>query len=111
MLKIFEKAEFGRVCVVECEGEPLGGAERKVLYESFMLLHEKASRGRRAETGGGGPAARPGRRRKPVDELMLREAIARYRTHEWTAVKAAESIGVGEATFYRRMAEWEQREG
>lgn len=42
---------------------------------------------------------------------MLREAIARYRTHEWTAVKAAESIGVGEATFYRRMAEWEQREG
>ena len=67
---------------VECEGEPLGGAERKVLYESFMLLHEKASRGRRAETGGGGPAARPGRRRKPVDELMLREAIARYRTHE-----------------------------
>lgn len=96
---------------VECEGEPLGGAERKVLYESFMLLHEKASRGRRAETRGGGPAARPGRRRKPVDELMLREAIARYRAHEWTAAKAAESIGVGEATFYRRMAEWEQREG
>lgn len=50
---------------VECEGEPLGGAERKVLYESFMLLHEKASRGRRAETGGGGPVGRPGRRRKP----------------------------------------------
>ena len=54
---------------------------------------------------------RPGRRRKPVDELMLREAIARYRAREWTAAKAAESIGVGEATFYRRMAEWEQREG
>ena len=76
-----------------------------------MLLHEKASRGRRAETGGGGPVGRPGRRRKPVDELMLREAIARYRAREWTAAKAAESIGVGEATFYRRMAEWEQREG
>lgn len=76
-----------------------------------MLLHEKASRGKRAEKGSGKLAARPGRRRKPVDELMLREAIARYRAHEWTAARAAESIGVGEATFYRRMAEWEQQEG
>lgn len=42
---------------------------------------------------------------------MLREAVARYRAREWTAAKAAESIGVGEATFYRRMAEWEQRKG
>lgn len=42
---------------------------------------------------------------------MLREAVARYRAREWTAAKAAESIGVDEATFYRRMAEWEQRKG
>lgn len=97
--------------VVECAGERLGGAERKVLYEAFMPLHEKASRRARSAAEGGEGAGRPGRRRKPVDELMLREAVARYRAHEWTAARAAASIGVAEATFYRRMAEWEQREG
>ena len=97
--------------LVECAGERLGCAERKVLYESLMLLREKMSRGDRSGAEGPGSGGRPGRRRKPVDELMLREAVARYRAHEWTAARAAASIGVAEATFYRRMAEWERREG
>lgn len=100
-----------------CEGRPLesDGAQlnslaRKVLYESLMLLYEKMRHGKGsvsvAPRIGRAPA---GRKRKPVDELMLREAVLRYRAREWTAKRAAEWLDVSVPTFYRRLAEWEGR--
>ncbi|MFR1167502.1 MAG: hypothetical protein ACLSDQ_07830 [Adlercreutzia equolifaciens] len=94
---------------VECEGEPLGGAERKVLYESFMLLHEKASRGggpRREAEACGSPGA-PTEARRRADAPRGHCPLPRPRVDRCEGGREHR----GEATFYRRIAEWEQQEG
>lgn len=98
-----------------CEGRELKMGEealefpaKKVLYGSLMLLHEKMRRGQDAAVASGHAKSGLGRKRQPIDELMLREAIARYKAHQWTAQEAAESLGVSVPTFYRRMAEFTQ---
>lgn len=45
-------------------------------------LYEKMGRGEVAGRGSQASTARSGRKRKPVDELMLREAVERYRSHQ-----------------------------
>lgn len=100
-----------------CEGREvivrsarLSPSDRKALYGVLLPLHEKMGRGKAAAGERVGTSVRPGRKRKSVDELMLREAVERYRSRQWTAAAAAESLGVSVPTFYRRLAEWEDRD-
>ena len=74
-------------------------------------LYEKMGRGEVAGRGSQASTARSGRKRKPVDELMLREAVERYRNHQWTAREAATYLDISEPTFYRRMKEKEGSKG
>lgn len=91
---------------VTIAGSAVSSPERKALYGCLLPLYEKMSRGEVAR-GEAQVASRRGRKRKPVDELMLREAVERYRSRQWSAKEAAAYLAVSEPTFYRRMGEWE----
>ena len=95
-------------CEVTMAGARLSPSERKALYGTLLPLYEKMGRGE-ASAKEHGAASRRGRKRKPVDELMLREAVERYRSHQWTAKQAAAYLSISEPTFHRRVAEWEER--
>ncbi len=87
-------------------GEKLGDSQKSILYRTLMPLYEKMQRRfTRAEKSGSEMPVKAGRKRKPVDELMLREAVSRFHAKEWSAEQAAESLDIGVATFYRRMKE------
>ena len=89
---------------LECDGVRIGSDIRKVLFRTLLRLYEKGRKLKSGDDTDGHPSV-SGRKRKPVDELMLREAIEQYRAHRITAKEAAETLDIGVATFYRRMAE------
>lgn len=85
-----------------CDGERIDRAGRRALHRTLLPVFEKMERSKSKSTAKGGPHA-VGRRRKPIDELMLREVTELYRARKITAKEAARRLGVGESTFYRRM--------
>lgn len=98
-----------------CEGRDVmvdeiavDSVQRKILYQTLLPLFEKMGRGETANEGPHETNSHPGRKRKPVDELMLREAIERYRNRQWTAKEASAYLAISEPTFYRRLKEWER---
>ena len=46
-----------------------------------------------------------GRKRKPMDELVLREVVSSYEARELDAEEAAARLGVSVSTFFRRLKE------
>ncbi|MFQ9181445.1 MAG: hypothetical protein ACLR3C_17340 [Eggerthella lenta] len=46
-----------------------------------------------------------GRKRKPIDELLLREAVELYEARAIDAEEAAAKLGVSASTFFRRLKE------
>lgn len=87
-------------------GDKLDDSQKSILYRTLLPLYEKMQRRfTRAEKSGSAMPAKVGRKRIPVDELMLREAVSRFHAKEWSAVQAAKSLDIGVATFYRRMKE------
>lgn len=99
-----------------CEGREVtaGGAvidspQRKVLYETLLPLYEKMGRGETTAGESEVSASHAGRKPKPVDELMLREAMERYSHSQWTAKEAAAYLSISEPTFYRRLRKEKER--
>lgn len=83
-----------------------GGPERATAYRLLRELCLRA--GVRGDARGKGilrsPAGR-GRRRTAAGGLDLLAAVAAYEAHELSAEEAAGRLGVGTATFYRRLRE------
>lgn len=92
-------------------GTVLSMTERKMLHRVFLPLLEKTTRYRESQKRAGIKAAASrgaygGRKRMPVDQLVLREVIELYGRHEVTAKEAAQRLRISEATFYRRLKEF-----
>lgn len=93
---------------------PLSGEERRALHRVLMLLYRKAFRQREEKKLSGIRAAvergaYAGRRRKPLDELVLREVFALYEDGRIGAGEAAARLGVSVSTFYRRLKDFRNR--
>ena len=89
------------------EGQHLEDAARKPLFATTLPLLTKGHAYRESRRSSAG-ALKQGRKRKPVDGIRLADAIERYEAHQLSARDAACELGIGEATFYRRLKE--QRE-
>lgn len=91
-------------------GEPIADSERKVLHDVLLSMYEKAYRAREEKRVSGVRAAAErgaykGRKRKPMDELVLREVVSSYEARELDAEEAAARLGVSVSTFFRRLKE------
>ena len=91
-------------------GEPIADSERKVLHDVLLSMYEKAYRAREEKRISGVRAAAErgaykGRKRKPMDELVLREVVSSYEARELDAEEAAARLGVSVSTFFRRLKE------
>lgn len=92
------------------DGGELDGVQKRALHGALVRLYGKGKR-RREERRLEGieraaqKGAYRGRKRKPVDELVLRDALDRHDRGELTAAQAAAIVGTSVATFYRRAAE------
>lgn len=73
------------------------------MYEkAYRAREEKRISGVRAAAERG---AYKGRKRKPMDELVLREVVSSYEARELDAEEAAARLGVSVSTFFRRLKE------
>lgn len=91
-------------------GTRVGKKERKALHDTLTLLYEKSFRARERNRLSGVKRATDakvykGRKRKPIDELELREIAESHASGAITAKAAAEKLGVSVPTFYRRIKE------
>lgn len=96
--------------VLLLSGNAIADSERKVLHDVLLSMYEKAYRMREEKRVAGVRAAAErgaykGRKRKPVDELVLRETVARYEARELDAEEAATLLGMSVSTFFRRLKE------
>ena len=92
------------------EGVLMLDNETKVLHDSFRALYEKTYRAREKKRLAGVRAAASrgaykGRKRLPIDSLILKEVIDQYEAGKIDADDAARKLGIGESTFYRRLKE------
>ena len=92
------------------DGEPVSDDARKVLHDVLLRMYEKAHRSREEKRSAGVRAAAErgayaGRKRKPIDELLLREAVELYEARAIDAEEAAAKLGVSASTFFRRLKE------
>lgn len=91
-------------------GRTVAVDERKVLHAVLLDMYKKSYRVREEKRLSGVRLAAErgtyrGRKRKPVDELVLRETISRYESHDLSAEEAAMQLGVSVSTFFRRLKE------
>lgn len=92
------------------EGIPVTDDAMKVLHDSFRPLYKKVYRAREEKRIAGvrKAAARgsyKGRKRKPIDALILEEVIDQYESGLLDADDAARRLGIAKSTFYRRLKE------
>lgn len=86
------------------DGEPVSDDARKVLHDVLLRMYEKAHRSREEKADRGVRAAAErgayaGRKRKPIDELLLREAVELARGARHHAEEAAAKLGVSVDVF------------
>ena len=97
------------------DGEDVSAEGRAALNGVLLPLYEKAYRYREKARVSGVQAAAErgayhGRKRKPIDELVLRETIASYEAREASAEEAAAQLGISVSTFFRRLRELRDKE-
>ncbi len=85
-------------------GQLLEDAARKPLHATTLPLLAKGHAYRESRRSSA-DALKQGRKRKPIDGIRLADAIERYEAHRLSASDAARELGIGEATFYRRLKE------
>lgn len=98
------------------DGKLLSREERRLFHKVLLPLFEKTCGWREERRIEGVKAAAKrgayaGRKPKPIDELVLREAVHQYEQHEISAREAAERLGISEATFFRRLKRFRSASG
>lgn len=86
------------------ERNPLSAETRKVLYTTVFDLYKKAYLYRESQRVNGVKTATEkgvyrGRKRKALDELLLREQIELFESRKTSAREAAAALDISEATF------------
>ena len=100
--KILAALADGRDIAVE--GSLLDDSSRRPLHATLLALLMKGHAYRESQRAGAGASAQ-GRKRKAIDGIRLADAIEQYEAHKLSAAEAAQELGIGEATFYRRLRE------
>lgn len=92
------------------QGTLIGDEAIKVLHDCLRPLYERIYRAREKERlagiqKGAAQGSYKGRRRKPLDTLILEDVIDQYESGRLDADGAAKRLGVAKSTFYRRLKE------